>query len=292
MKAGIRTSTMEINTIRLPADTETGLSKMANKTAFTSVEKDRRLIKDHAYLVREALFACTTDAQVECGVAFARYLSHSGLNSDNYWLFLRLIMTNNPWVIDELLHGRSPRLLFSIIRPDAELLEAAFETLYSRHPEEMHGPALEAILGIIENAYFDPDDGYMIHRLTIMDINALGKFLIKDEPQEHPVNQLILGILDHMTQIGLYNGDPTKNILSNQAFNVRYAYFDHTRDLIDAIPEPLLIRVKDQSGVDPGEDFAVLFSRRRQMRRYRRGRFIRESVADGAPPAAPDQATT
>jgi hypothetical protein len=110
---------------------------MPIKTGFLILDNDKRLIHEHAHHLREALFACTTQTQVECSVAFSRYLNYAGLNNDNYWLFLRLIMTNNPWVIDELLHDRTPRLLFSTIRPDSDLLDAAFELLFSRHPEEI-----------------------------------------------------------------------------------------------------------------------------------------------------------
>lgn len=251
---------------------------MPTKTGFLLIENDRRLIRDHAHNLREALFACTTQSQVECSVAFARYLSGSGLNNDNYWLFLRMIMTNNPWVIDELLHDRTPRLLFSTIRPEVELLDAAFEMLFSRHPEEIYAPALESVLGIIQNAYFDPDDGYRIRKLAIMDINALGKFLIKDEGQDHSLNRLILEILDRIAQVGDYYGEQDKNVLSKHAFNVRYAYFDHTRNLVDAIPGPMLVRVTDRNGVEPEDDYADLVSKRRLRKRDNHGRFVKETV--------------
>lgn len=262
---------------------------MSFKSGFALVDNDRKLIREHAHQVREALFACTTEAQVECSVAFARYLSYAGLNSDNYWLFLRLIMTNNPWVIDELLHDREPRLLFSTIRPEMELIDAAFEAIYSRHPDEIYLPALEAVLGIIQNAYFDPDDGYRIRKFTIMDINTLGKFLRKDEGQDHPTNRLLLDILDRMAHVGEYYGEPDKNVLSKQAFKVRYAYFDRTRDLVDAIPEPLLVRLNDRNGVQPDDDYAELAAKRKQRRRDSRGRFMKETpdtppVETPAPP--------
>jgi hypothetical protein len=256
---------------------------MATKTGFLLIDNDKRLIQDHSHNLREALFACTTQPQVECSVAFARYLNYAGLNNDNYWLFLRLIMTNNPWVVDELLHERAPRLLFSTIRPDLELLDAAFEMLFSRHPEEMYSPALETVLGIIQNAYFDPDDGYRIRKLSIMDINALGKFLVKSEPQDNPLNSLLLEILDRISHVGDYYGEQDKSILSKQAFSVRYAYFDHTRNLLDAIPGPMLVRVQDRQGIHPEEDYVDLVAKRRQRKRDLHGRFIRE--AEAAPEA-------
>lgn len=237
------------------------------KTAFVLVENDRDLICAHAHNLREALFACSTKPQVECAVAFARYLSYSGISNDNYWLFLRMVMTNNPWVVDELLRNRVPRLLFTTIRPDSEFLDAAFEMLFSRHPDEMYTPALETVLGIIQNAYFDPDDGYRMRKLTIMDINALGKYLIKDEPQEDPLNKMLLEILDRIAHVGEYYGEQDKNVISKHAFNVRYAYFDHARELVDAIPEPLLVRVSDTTGVHPEDDYADLISRRKGERK-------------------------
>jgi hypothetical protein len=259
---------------------------MALKSGFALVDNDRRLIKDHAHQVREALFACTTQVQVECSVAFARYLNYAGLNSDNYWLFMRLVMTNNQWVIDELLHDRDPRLLFSTIRPEEDLIEAAFQALFSRHPDEIYGPALEAMLGIIQNAYFDPDDGYRIRKLSIMDINTLGKFLLKAEAQEHAVNRLILDILDRLAHVGGYYGEPDKNVLSKHAFNVRYAYFDRTRNLIDAIPEPLLVRFPDNREVHPEDDYAELVTKRRLRKRDSFGRFVKET-ADPLPAPMP-----
>ncbi|MEI6873505.1 MAG: hypothetical protein WCL50_00080 [Spirochaetota bacterium] len=267
---------------------------MASKNGHAIAESDRRLIKDHALYIREALFSCINETQVECSVAFARYLSQAGLNPGNYWLFLRLVMTNNPWVIDEMLHDREPRLLFSTIQPDAELIEAAFQTLFSRHPQELYARALEALLGIIQNAYFDADDGYRIRRLSIMDVNALGKFLLKDQPQEHPQNRLVLEILDRITKLGVYYGEPDKSVLSKHAFNVRFAYFDTTRQLLDAIPEPLLVHLHDRNEVQPEDDYADLVSKRRSRKRDRSGRFIKEAplAEDAKAEAEPAKADT
>jgi len=240
---------------------------MAQKTGFAISDIDRKLIRDHAYTIREALFACMTDTQVECSVAFARMLNRSGVTAENYRLFLRMRITNNPWVAEELLHDREPRLLFSTIRPDGELIRTAFEMLMARHPDELHPNVLEAVLGIIQNAFFDPDDGYKIHTLCIMDLNVLGKFLAKDKDQENPQNKLILEILDRITGLGRYYGDSEKNILAKHAFSVRFAYFDSTRNLNDAIPEPMLVKLPNRSDVAPETDFVGLVAERRKRKR-------------------------
>lgn len=239
---------------------------MAQKTVLTLSYSDRKLIRDHAYTIREALFGCLTETQVECSVAFARLLNRTGVTTENYRLFLRMLMTNNPWVVEELLHDRDPRLVFSTIRPDTELVESSFELLMSRHPDELHPAVLESVLGIIQNAYFDPDDGYKIHALRIMDINVLGKFLIKDQDQEQAQNKLILEILDRLTGLGNYYGEPEKNILAKHAFSVRFAYFDSTRELNDAIPEPMLVKLPNHSDVAPEHDFAGLVEERRKRK--------------------------
>lgn len=252
-----------------------GLDTVASKHTFAISDNDKRLIREHTYTLREALFTCMTETQVECSVGFARFLNHTGINSENYWLFLRLLITNNPWVIGELLHDYEPRLIFSTVRPDDELIEAAFNILSSRHPDEMNPIALEAVLGIIQNAYFDPDDGYRIRPVGVMDLNALGKFLIKEEGQEHPRNKFILEILDRLTLLGQYNTEPYKNIIAKHAFNVRFAYFDRTRDLDDAIPSPLLVKLPNRSDVAPEESYAEVVSERRKQKRDKSGRFTR-----------------
>jgi hypothetical protein len=272
----------QANTNENESDAKKEFAGMPTSKGFLLAQSDRQLIEDNAHTIRDALFVCTTEPQVECAIAFARYLSFCGLNGDNYWLFMRLIMTNNKWVVDELLAERIPRLLFSTIRPDADLLDAAFEMLFSRHPEEIYGKSLECVLGIIQNAYFDPDDGYRIRRLSIMDINALGKFLVKGEGQDYPLNKLILEILDRLAHLGDYYGEQDKNVLSRHAFNVRYAYFDNTRDLIDAIPEPLLIPMPDLTGGVPEKDFANLISTRSVQKRNVHGRAIEKRRDSGA----------
>jgi hypothetical protein len=272
------------------ADNGKGTAGMGQKNGFAVSESDRRLIRENAFFIREALFSCMTEAEVECAVAFARYLNRFGINNENYRLFLRLVMTNNPWVIDELLHEREARLLFSTIRPDAELIEAAFQALYSRHPEELYPLALEALLGIVEAAYFDPDDGFRIRRLSMADINALGKFLLKDEGQENPQNCLVLEILDRLTHLGEYYGEQDKSVLSKHAFNVRFAYFDRTRELVDAIPQPLLVHLPDHGKVSPEEDYVDLVARRRARKRDASGRFVREEAPKAGVAAEPASA--
>lgn len=57
--------------------------------------------------------------------------------------------------------------------------------------------------------------------------------------------------MDKLAHIGEYYQEQDKFIFSNHAFRVRYAYFDSTRDLGDATPHTLLVRLADNYKLDP-----------------------------------------
>jgi hypothetical protein len=231
-------------------------SDKKNKTSKKNKEfSDKDILLSNLDIVSSGLFACRNKLQTECSIGFARYLNHVGINRDNYKIFLKMIETNNKFVIDELIGKREAKLLFSTIPSNNFIIKRAFSTLSFYHPNEIYSKALEALLGIIENAYYDVDDGYTIYELKIMDINTVGKFLDENTP-ELPSNIIILDILDKMSRIGQYNRDGTKNILANHAFNIRFAFFDNTRDLTDTIPQLLLIGVdREETEVKPSKEY-------------------------------------
>ena len=83
--------------------------------------------------------------------------------------------------------------------------------------------------------------------------------------------------------MGEYYQEPDKNVLSKQAFRVRYAYFDKTRQLVDAIPHPLLVRMPDSNAAGPEDDFAELVVRRRERKRDARGGSSRKCLSPRRP---------
>ncbi len=210
------------------------------KKTLKEMSEEESLIKANLSLVSSGIFGCQNSEQVDLAVHFAKFLSTTGLSRTNYPLFLRLIATNNPWVVDALLGQRAAHLLFASIPPSAYSIRKAFSILSFFHPDIVYSKTLESALGIIETAYHDPDDGFETYPIRVSDLNTIGKYLDKSKNQDEVNNSLILQILDRLSGIGNYNKTPPKTILSRHAFDIRFAYFDTKRELEDVIPQVLL----------------------------------------------------
>ncbi len=219
------------------------------------VEEDKHILLTNQFIVMEGITGCQNAIQVESSIGFAHYLNHVGINSHNYPLFLKLIQTNSPWIVSTLVGKRDPKLLFSTIRPDKYLTQHVFQYLSIWHPNEIYQKVLFALLGVIESAYHKADDGYRIYPPRRTDLDNIGKFLNPSKDQFSTENSLILGILDKITLIGEYGGDPDKSILSKHAFNIRMAYFDNNKDLSDVIPYVLLQYIDCDNRVQPSQEY-------------------------------------
>src|SRR5574341_716795 len=65
----------------------------------------------------------------EAAESYARFLRLSGLDSDNYPLFLKMLEIENHWVLDELIGPKDPFLLISTIPPNDYLIKKCFMLL-------------------------------------------------------------------------------------------------------------------------------------------------------------------
>lgn len=224
----------------------------------TDLTDDDRVLATDEAVILNGLFACSSPLQVESSIGFARYLSSVGINRANYPIFLRLLQTNNRWVVDALVERREPPLLFSSIQPNNFLVSKAFLLLSLWHPGQIYEKVLRAVMGIIECAFYDPDDGYRIYRLKVGDINNVGKFLDEGKDQFDPVNALVLHVLDRISQIGTYETVERKRTLAKHAFDIRLAYFDNRKQCADVIPQVLLTRVdREEDEVRPSKGYAA-----------------------------------
>ena len=215
----------------------------------TVVQQNRQIILD-------GVFGTATPIQVGSSMAFAKYLSHVGITAKNYLLFLKVVETNNRWVVDELVGERDPRLFFSIVRPNTGFIRRAFELLSAWHPGQIYLKVLLTVLGIIEYSFHKPDDGFRIYRLSITDLHNLGKFLDPELDQMDQTNAAVLAFLDRITQLGEYDGSLEKSTISKHAFNIRDAFFDNTKKLIDTIPAVLLVRLdREEREVAPSPEY-------------------------------------
>lgn len=206
------------------------------------------IVEIESVLLQRILNCATSDA-VEACIAYARFLSLTGITNENYPLFIKVLEVGNHWVIDALIGERDPFLFLSSIQPNNEILNVFFKLLAQRHPGELYAKSLSVILGVLQTTYNVPEDGFKIYRLTISDLNSLGKHLDEEVGQEDSLNRVILDILDKISMLqgrlgseGLEGTDRDKEELAIHAKEIMNYFFDDTKRLSQVIPQVLLIR--------------------------------------------------
>jgi hypothetical protein len=192
--------------------------------------------------ILQQVMAARTGEAVESAVAYARFLRLSGLDTDNYPLFLKMLEIENHWVLDALIGNSDPFLLLSTIPPNKYLVSKCFILLTRWRPGGIYPKTLAIVLGVLQNAYSSPRDGYKIYKLSVADIDNLGKHLEKDKGQKDERNRCILDILDRIGSLEGLRWDPSMEQVARQAHKIRGNFFDNTKQLEDCIPQVLLVR--------------------------------------------------
>jgi len=187
------------------------------------------------------IFACRTPDAVEAALTYTRFLRISGLTNENYPLFLKLLEMDNHYVIDFLIGDSDPFLLLTPILPTKHLISTCYRLLTNWHPGGIYPKTLSIVLGALQVAYSYAKDGYIIHKLSVNDINNLGKHLNKDKGQNDPVNRAILDILDRISRLE-GQGDEEMELIARQCNLIRTHFFDKRRKMEDAIPQVLLVK--------------------------------------------------
>ena len=203
------------------------------------------------------LMSARTTESVEASISYARFLRMSGLTSENYPLFLKMLEIKNHWVLDELIGSHDPFLLLSTIPPNNYLVSKACRLLTRWRPGGIYPKTLAIVLGVLQNAYSSPRDGYKIYKLSISDIDNLGKHLEKEGGQDEPRNRCILDILEKIGSLEGLRVDENMEQVARQALKIRTAFFDNTKMLEDIIPQVLIVQgdyLKDE--VPPDYIFA------------------------------------
>jgi hypothetical protein len=213
-------------------------------------------------IILNGIIGAATPSEVESSVFFARYIRNIGINPTNYWIFLRILETNNKYIVDSLVGNNDPRLLFTILKPNRAIIKRAFQLLTVWHPGQIYYKVLLAILGIIESCYHNANDGYEIYDLDISELNNIGKFLDPEMDQDDLINATILDILDWISSLGRYDGDLRKINVAKQSHGIRMAYFDNTKKLTDIISKVLLVRIeREKSEVKPSPEFLAFMEK-------------------------------
>jgi hypothetical protein len=203
-------------------------------TRATVLQVENRLLQQ--------IMAARTPEAAEAAISYARFLRLAGLDTENYPLFLKMLEIENHWVLDELIGPSDPFLLLSTIPPNRLLAEKSFHLLTRWQPGGIYPKTLAIVLGVLQNTYSSPKDGYKIYPLTVADVDNLGKHLEKAKGQNEPRNRCILDILDRVgTLEGLYWDDSIEQV-ARQALRIRTNFFDNTKLLEECIPQVLLVR--------------------------------------------------
>jgi len=208
----------------------------------STVHSYRKKIRSSLLSLARNVILCNTPEHVDAAAALAEVISGEGMNNRNYLLFLTMLETNNPFVIDTLVGPRNPFLLFSPIKPNWFLLKETFRILAKFKGNELSVKVLLALLGIVQNAYKASKDGYKIYPLRMSDIYNIGKHLDKDRDQLDPRNRLLLEILFDIYFVGIDSDDRGPKHIGIKANDIRMAFFDNTKRMIDAIPDVLLVK--------------------------------------------------
>ncbi|MBN1649311.1 MAG: hypothetical protein JW874_14835 [Spirochaetales bacterium] len=220
------------------------------------------LLQKNKQLIYNGIMGSTSPAEVESATFFARYLSRTGINPANYWLFLRILESNNKYIVDALVGPRDPRLLFTIIKPSHQFLNRAFQLITQWHPGQIYDKVLLAVLGIIETCYHHAHDGYKIYPIDISEINHIGKYIDAEKDQYDKLNEAVLDVLYWISGLGIYEYDHEKSMLAKHAHNIRMAYFDNTKRLVDIIPHVLLVRLKrEETETKPSSQFLAFLEK-------------------------------
>jgi len=192
-------------------------------------------------ILQQVMSVRTTEGS-QASISFARFLRISGMNSDNYPLFLKMLEIENHWVLDALIGEGDPFLLLSTIPPNDYLTSKCFQLLTRWRAGGIYPKTLAIVLGVLQNTYSSPRDGYKIYPLSVADVDNLGKHLEKEKGQNDPRNRCILDILDRIGVLEGLRWDESMEQVARQALRIRSNFFDNTKALEDCIPQVLLVR--------------------------------------------------
>ncbi len=212
--------------------TEEKLAKLWTKESILDVENR---------ILQQVMSVRTTEGS-QASISFARFLRISGMNADNYPLFLKMLEIENHWVLDALIGEGDPFLLLSTIPPNAYLTSKCFQLLTRWRAGGIYPKTLAIVLGVLQNTYSSPRDGYKIYPLSVADVDNLGKHLEKEKGQNDPRNRCILDILDRIGSLEGLRWDDSMEQVARQALKIRGNFFDNTKQLEDCIPQVLLVR--------------------------------------------------
>ena len=190
-----------------------------------------------------SMLSCHNEKSSAGATAYAAYLAETGITSDNYPAFMRLLHSGHEEVCNALLQKSKPENFFKDIQINNHILSQCFFVLRSWIPGKVFEKSQAVILSVIERVYKNPFEGYRLYPLSISDLHHLAKHLNESKKQSDPINRLILTFLSSIGELHThFRKASTKEIedLATQANNIRANFMDETKSLKESIPENIL----------------------------------------------------
>jgi len=179
-------------------------------------------------------------------MAYAYFLNKSGINSDNYPLYLAILESNNRYSIDILLEGQEPEKYLDCVVPNHFIVESVFNIFSTYKRNEIYDKTLRVLFGFLIKVYKSSKEGYELYSPTIPNVNNIGKILDESKDQDDELNRDILDILMYLSDLDThFDNDPDKKLIARHADRIRSDFFDHKRKLEQSITEVILEKEKN-----------------------------------------------
>ncbi len=181
--------------------------------------------------IESMLSSHTPDAEAAVS-AFSVYFASNSLSYQNSHIFQKILKYNYPPAVDAVLKRRDPETFFSILKPSREQLVFAFSTLSEYRVGELYEPVILVCLGILQNAYKNPQYGESIYHLSVADIYHTAKYF---KIENEKIESILINFLD---SLNLLSGH--KDIL-NLARNIMNAHYDNSKKIENILPPSILL---------------------------------------------------
>ncbi|MBU3917882.1 hypothetical protein KKA14_20335 [bacterium] len=182
-----------------------------------------------------------TELGVEAAVEYALFLKHRGLDSQNYPIYLNLLLHKNEQVIDALLGDGKILQQFKDLQKTHYLIHTCFELLKRFVPGKVYDKTLTTLLGLLYLNFHNAAVAYKLYPLMFDELNCIARYLDKSRPQSDKINRIILDIL---ADIGELSSKDTKDHMIDRigahANKIRSAFLDNSSNLEEALPASMI----------------------------------------------------
>ena len=175
-----------------------------------------------------------TEESVESIISMTKLLNREHLDNSNSFFFLKVIDLNLIEASDIIFSNRNPETFFSPIIPFYELLNSCMMMLTGHRPSNFYLKNILSCFGILQMTYKNPKYGFNVFRLSINDLQHIGKYLILNDKR---LNDIIIDVLSDIWKLNSVNFRD----ISVKAKEITDCFFDNNKKLSDVIPEVILV---------------------------------------------------